>query len=65
MHKKKKSKKKKKYIKKITIFAEYKTPIMAKNTKSKKMSTERQTKHQWISIVILAVIEVLTKLNII
>jgi len=29
------------------------------------MNTEKQTKRQWISIVILAVIEVLTKLNII
>lgn len=36
-------------------------------TKLKKveMNTEKQTKRQWISIVILAVIEVLTKLNII
>lgn len=29
------------------------------------MNTERNTKWQWVSIVLLAVIEVLTKLNLI
>lgn len=29
------------------------------------MSVEKQTKHQWIGLVILAVVEILTKLNII
>lgn len=29
------------------------------------MNTEKQTKRQWISIVILAIVELLTKLNVI
>lgn len=29
------------------------------------MNTEKQTKRQWISIVILAVVELLTKLGVI
>lgn len=33
--------------------------------KEKTMNTEKQTKRQWVSIIILAIVELLTKLNVI